>query len=92
MKAKLNYGALVDVVSMGGSTLQQPVAIPGAESLMQHADALYQTGNDDAAREAVREALRVAMLRLDAKYGTTAQQREEGTPVVNGVATDAAEY
>ncbi len=91
MKAKLNYGALVDVVSMGGSTLQQTIAIPGAESLMQHADALYQTGDDAAARAAVREALQVALLRLDAKYGATVQQKEKNAAVVNGATADAAE-
>lgn len=77
MKAKHNYGGLVGVVPMTGSRLQETVAISGSESLLQRADELFQTGNEQDARAAVREALQIAMRRLDAKHGAgrDAEQR-----------------
>jgi hypothetical protein len=69
MKAKHNYGGLVGVVPMAGSRLQETVTISGSESLLQRADELYQAGNEQEARAAVREALQIAMRRLDANHG-----------------------
>lgn len=84
MKAKCNYGGLVGVVPIGGSRLQETVAICGGESLLQRADELYQTGNEQDARAAVREALQVAMRRLDAKHGAGRVDRD-GDVVLNEV-------
>lgn len=86
MKAKANYGGLVGVVPMGGLKLHDTVSIAGCESLLQHADELYQSGNEQDARAAVREALQVAMRRLDAVHGTASQGEQESRRPVGGVA------
>ena len=74
MKAKSNYGGLVGMVPTGGVRLQATVAINGGESLIRQADELYQSGNEQGARAAVREALQMAMRRLDARHGTGHEQ------------------
>jgi len=84
MKAKCNYGGLVGVVPVGGIKLQETVSITGGESLLQRADELYQSGHEQDARAAVREALQAAMRRLDAKHGAGHQQQDDAT-VMNGV-------
>lgn len=91
MKAKCNYGGLVGVVPMGGMRLQETVAISGGESLMQRADELYQAGNEQDARAAVREALQIAMRRLDAVHGTGSErQRSEMNNSLGEVAWEAS--
>lgn len=77
MKAKCNYGGLVGMVPTGGSRLHETVAISGGESLMQRADELYASGNEQDARAAVREALQIALRRLDARHGAGHDQSSE---------------
>lgn len=80
MKAKANYGGLVGVVPASGLRLRQTVSIAGGESLLQRADQLYQDGNEEEARAAVREALQAAMRRLDAVHGTGGGARSHEQP------------
>jgi len=68
MKAKHSYSGLVGVVPLTGSSLHETVAISGSESLVQRADELFKSGNEQDARAAVREALQIAMRRLDANH------------------------
>lgn len=86
MKAKANYGGLVGVVPVGGLSLQETVSIAGGESLLQRADELYQSGQEQDARAAVREALQVAMRRLDNVHGTGQQQKREVSDAVGDMA------
>ncbi len=88
MKAKCNYGGLVGVVPMGTLKLQETVSIAGGESLVQRADELYRNGNEQDARAAVREALQLAMRRLDAVHGTGQQTRQSEAGSVGEVAWD----
>jgi hypothetical protein len=74
MKLKLNYGAMNGMVQVGGLNLQSTVEIAGGEAYLRQADELYQAGQEQDARDAVRKALKVAMQRLDAVHGTGAQQ------------------
>lgn len=90
MKAKCNYGGLVGMVPLGGVTLQNSVSISGGESLLQRADELYQSGNEQDARAAVREALQIAMRRLDAVHGTGQQKRSKDTQIVGEVAWEVS--
>lgn len=77
MKAKNNYGGLVGIVPLSGSSLQETIAISGSESLVQRADKLFETGNEEDARAAVREALQIALRRLDANYGAGQQEAKK---------------
>lgn len=77
MKAKHNYGGLMGIVPLTGSRLQETVAISGSESLLQRADELFQTGNDLDARATVREALQIALRRLDAKHGAGRDTKDD---------------
>lgn len=86
MKAKANYGGLVGMVPVGGLSLQETVSIAGGESLLQRADELYQSGQEQDARAAVREALQVAMRRLDNVHGTGQQQKREVSDAVGDMA------
>lgn len=79
MKAKHNYGGLVGVVPLSGNSLLETVAISGSESLVQRADELFQTGNEQDARAAVREALQIAMRRLDAKHGAGRDTKKDSS-------------
>lgn len=81
MKAKLNYGALSGIVPVGGSSLQSTVAISGGEALVQRADELYQSGNEEDARAAMREALQAAMRRLDQVHGRRQPEPSVGPEV-----------
>lgn len=85
MKAKLTYSGLVGVTTLDAGSLDGKVAISGSESLVQQADDLYRSGNEGDARNAVREALRIALQRLDAGDGL---RRKDGKPgsVVSGAA------
>lgn len=86
MKAKANYGGLVGIVPVGGLTLQETVSIAGGESLLQRADELYESGQELDARAAVREALQLAMRRLDSVHGTGQQQKRQVADAVGEVA------
>lgn len=86
MKAKANYGGLVGMVPVGGLSLQETVSIAGGESLLQRADELYKSGQGQEARAAVREALQLAMRRLDTVHGTDQQQKHQVADVAGEVA------
>lgn len=78
MKAKCNYNGLAGMVPMSSSSrLNDSITISGSESLMQRADELYQAGNDQEARETVREALQIALRRLEARHGASSDRSKK---------------
>lgn len=78
MRAKLNHSGLVNVVATGQTDVTKLVSFAGGDELLKKSDRLYSDGNDDDARSAVREALRIALQRLDAVHGTHVQDDPQG--------------
>ncbi len=70
MKAKLNHSTLSGMVSIGQADVSGVVSFAGGDGLLRKADELYATGNTHDAQNAVREALKLALQRLDAVHGT----------------------
>lgn len=90
MKAKLNHSTLSGMVSIGQADVSGVVSFAGGDSLLRKADELYATGNTHDAQNAVREALKLALQRLDAVHGTSSgcNQGEAGvsaSAVIDGV-------
>ncbi|MFW9604044.1 MAG: hypothetical protein ACMV0F_03730 [Trichlorobacter sp.] len=78
MRAKLNHSGLVNVVATGQTDVTKLVSFAGGDELLKKSDRLYSDGNSDDARSAVREALRIALQRLDAVHGTHVQDEPQG--------------
>ena len=70
MKAKLNHSSLSGMVNIGHIEVSGVVSFAGGDGLLKQADELYAAGNEQDARSAVREALKLALQRLDAVHGT----------------------
>lgn len=70
MKAKLNHSALSGMVSIGQADVSGVVSFAGGDGLLRKADELYAIGNTHDAQNTVREALKLALQRLDAVHGT----------------------
>lgn len=77
MRAKLNHSGLINVISTGHTDVTNLVSFAGGDELVKKSDRLYRDGNDDDARHAVREALRIALQRLDAVHGTHADDADD---------------
>lgn len=77
MKAKANHSALSGIVSIGHTDMTGVVSFAGGDTLLRQADQMYLEGRDQDARQAVREALKIALQRLDAVHGTTAEEGED---------------
>ena len=78
MRAKLNHSGLVNVVATGQTDVTKLMSFAGGNELLKKSDRLYSDGNSDDARSAVREALRIALQRLDAVHGTHIQDEPQG--------------
>jgi len=76
MKAKTNYSAITGIVSIGHTDVTGVVSFAGGDALLKQSDALYDAGQEQDARVAVRAALKIALQRLDAVHGTGATQTE----------------
>lgn len=76
MRAKSNFSALTGMVAIGQTDVSGVVSFSGGDSLLKQSDQLYQAGQDQDARLAVREALKIALQRLDTVHGTGASQDE----------------
>ncbi len=74
MRAKTNFSALTGMVSIGQTDVSGVVSFSGGDALLKQSDQLYQAGQDQDARLAVREALKIALQRLDTVHGTGAGQ------------------
>lgn len=85
MKAKANHSALSGIVSIGHSDMTGVVSFAGGDTLLRQADQMYLEGRDQDARQAVREALKIALQRLDAVHGAVAEVEDE-----YGIASNAA--
>lgn len=81
MKAKTNYSAITGMVSIGHTDVAGVVSFAGGDALLKQSDALYDAGEERDAGLAVREALKIALQRLDAVHGTGATS-SEGVDVV----------
>lgn len=77
MKAKANHSALSGIVSIGHTDMTGVVSFAGGDALLRQADQMYHEGRDQDARQAVREALKIALQRLDAVHGATVELEEE---------------
>ena len=76
MKAKTNYSAITGIVSIGHTDVTGVVSFAGGDALLKQSDALYDAGQEQDARVAVRAALKIALQRLDAVHGTGGTQTE----------------
>ena len=83
MKAKANHSALSGIVSIGHTDVTGVVSFAGGDTLLKQADELYLAGQEQDARSAVREALKIALQRLDVVHGNGAEQSDD---FVQGVA------
>lgn len=82
MKAKANYSAITGMISIGQTDVAGVVSFSGGDALLKQSDQLYQAGQDQDARLAVREALKIALQRLDAVHGTGSSEGDlSGLPV-----------
>ncbi|NJD39172.1 MAG: hypothetical protein FIA89_12760 [Geobacter sp.] len=77
MKAKANHSALSGIVSIGHTDMAGVVSFAGGDTLLRQADQMYLEGRDQDARQAVREALKIALQRLDAVHGSTVELEDE---------------
>ncbi len=77
MKAKANHSALSGIVSIGQTDMTGVVSFAGGDTLLRQADQMYLEGRDQDARQAVRDALKIALQRLDAVHGTTVEISDE---------------
>ncbi len=77
MKAKTNYSAITGIVSIGHTDVAGVVSFAGGDALLKQSDALYDAGQEQDARVAVRAALKIALQRLDAVHGTGSVQDDE---------------
>jgi hypothetical protein len=77
MKAKTNYSAITGIISIGHTDVSGVVSFAGGDALLKQSDVLYDAGQDQDARVAMREALKIALQRLDAVHGTAATQAED---------------
>ncbi len=68
-KRNESASGLVGIVSLDAAPIEQTVAISGSELLVRRAGELYAQGAEQDARVAMREALKIAMQRLDANHG-----------------------
>ena len=76
MKAKTNYSAITGIVSIGQTDVANVVSFAGGDALLKQSHALFDAGQEQDARVAMKEALRIALQRLDAVHGTSATQAE----------------
>ena len=72
MKAKTNYSAITGIVSIGHTDVSNVVSFAGGDALLKQSDVLYDAGQEQDARIAVREALKIALQRLETVHGTGA--------------------
>ena len=76
MKAKTNYSAITGIVSIGQTDVVNVVSFAGGDALLKQSDVLFDAGQEQDARVAMKEALKIALQRLDAVHGTSAVQSE----------------
>ena len=76
MKAKTNYSAITGIVSIGHTDVASVMSFAGGDALLKQSDALFDAGQEQDARLAMKEALKIALQRLDAVHGTGAKQDE----------------
>ena len=76
MKPKTNYSAITGIVSIGHTDVSGVVSFAGGDALLKQSDALYNAGQEQDARIAVRAALKIALQRLDAVHGTGGTRNE----------------
>lgn len=69
-----NSDALVGITPVSLSPIEETVSISGSESLVRRAGEMYAQGNEEEARVAMREALKVAMQRLEANHGSRSDE------------------
>ncbi|QOX79140.1 hypothetical protein FY034_09435 [Trichlorobacter lovleyi] len=77
MKAKTNYSAITGIVSIGQTDVANVVSFAGGDALLKQSDALFDAGQEQDARVAIKEALKIALQRLDAVHGTGATTQAE---------------
>lgn len=77
MKAKINYSAITGMVSIGQTDVANMVSFSGGDALLKQSDVLFDAGQEQDARVAMKEALKIALQRLDAVHGTSAKHEED---------------
>lgn len=82
MKAKTNYSAITGIVSIGHTDVSGVVSFAGGDALLKQSDKLYDAGEEQDARVAVRAALKIALQRLDAVHGTGATHADDADNVM----------
>ena len=65
---------LLGIVPVAVSSMEETVSIAGSEPLVRMAGEMYANGDEQGARNAMREAIKVAMQRLEANHGVRSDE------------------